>query len=269
MKRSFGWIPDIAPVEAGRTFSAKFSAKEIPVTLPSALSYLSDAVNIGGLFQYELGTCVTQATMQGMRLFWRLVHGMVDPPVMSRLGWYWDARADTGDTGRDSGLYPSAAFDVLRRRGYALERYWPYDEAEVFTPPPAGYRTHMVDQENAIDDIAISAGSWDTVREVKISLYLKHMVVAGIQCDQGFMEYDGTGVWERKPGSSSLGRHYILIIGYDNDRAAFLCMNSWESWGLEVGGSSFFWMSYQEVASGRVGDVRAIRAAAVPSEMVG
>lgn len=268
MMRSFGWKPDIVPIEASRTFKVAV-AKELESvpSIPPFVNFTEEIISIGPLFQYALGTCVTQAMMQAMRLFWRNTYGMLNPPVMSRLAWYWDARAEMGETGNDSGLYPETAAAILRRRGYGLEKYWPYDEIEVFTPPPAVFRTHQVDQQDAIEDQAIETD--DPAAKIyytKLALSLGRPVAAGIHCDRGFMEYE-SGVWTRRPGSASLGRHYILIIGYDEGKQAFKCTNSWEDWGIVEGGCSFFWMSEEEMASERVADVRAIRAATLPSEM--
>ena len=270
--RNYGHLPDAAPPEEGKTFGARHpNDPAASVHLPSDYSCEAAIVTIGPLFQRNLGTCVTQATMQAMRLFWNLNLGIKNPPVVSRLAWYWDARDDTT---KDGGLRPRAAFDTLNARGYCLETYWPYDEAQVFTPPDATCRSHMVDQIDLVDDLAIVASGTSLIRQIKEALMsdLVHAgaptysVVCSIECDRGFEDYKG-GVWSYAPGAEFLGGHFILIIGWDDALNAFLCVNSWESWGIQKGGCSLFWMAYDEVMSPRCPNIFAIRAAALPSDI--
>ncbi len=270
--RSYGHIPDHHSDE--RKVYAGTGLHRSPVSaLPREFSWMREVGEIGGLYQDRLGTCVTQATIQGMRLFWNTNLGIVNPVTISRLGWYWDARAENMDTKVDSGLHPASAFDVLNKRGYALEKYWPYDESKVFTPPDTAYRTHCVDQVGLIDDISLPTDAALRVDAMKRALYVgvvdahvpKYSVTMGITCDEAFEDYVG-GVWQYT--GSSVGRHYVLVIGWSNDLQAFLCANSWERWGIIEYGCSFFWVAYEEVRnSWRTTDVRAIKAVALPSEI--
>jgi hypothetical protein len=54
--------------------------------------------------------------------------GAVNPPLLSRNGLYYLARAVTGDQHQDTGTYTRNACAALVKFGFAPESVWPYDD---------------------------------------------------------------------------------------------------------------------------------------------
>lgn len=81
---------------------------------------------------------------------------------------------------------------------------------------------------------------WTTdINTVKTVLAEGSPVVGGFLVHDSFYAYQG-GIYSH-PVGAELGGHAMCVVGYDDDKRAFLIVNSWgEDWGED----GFMWMSY-------------------------
>ncbi len=82
--------------------------------------------------------------------------------------------------------------------------------------------------------------AWTTdINTVKTVLAEGSPVVGGFLVHDSFYDYQG-GIYSH-PRGAELGGHAMCVVGYDDDKRAFLIVNSWgEDWGED----GFMWMSY-------------------------
>ncbi|MBP9197594.1 MAG: hypothetical protein KBF35_08000 [Saprospiraceae bacterium] len=69
----------------------------------------------------------------------------------------------------------------------------------------------------------------------------KKPIIIGMQIDQAFLQHRGIGVIKTINPNKIVGRHAMVIIGYDDSKQAFRLINSWPSWWGDKG---FFWLDY-------------------------
>jgi C1A family cysteine protease len=76
--------------------------------------------------QGRLSSCVANATCGALEILLGLSDS-AEPPRLSRLFIYWNARVYTKETNLDEGTYIRDAFDSLRTLGVCLESTWKYN----------------------------------------------------------------------------------------------------------------------------------------------
>lgn len=73
-------------------------------------------------------------------------------------------------------------------------------------------------------------------------------LIANLDIPEAFYWHKGTGVYaspaEGQPGSKWVGQHSLLVVGYDEDRSAWLVRNSW---GTGWGDGGYGWIRYGEM----------------------
>ena len=77
-----------------------------------------------------------------------------------------------------------------------------------------------------------------TVEQLKTALVKHGPIVAGIYYDRCLANYRG-GVFNEQNNNSI--NHVVVLIGWDDDKMAWLIKNSW---GTEWGENGFGWIKY-------------------------
>jgi len=238
--RNFGWIEDPldvrdVPFSASPFSSAPATDSNIIDTAP----YFKDISN-----QFSLPACVANACadmMEAATVLDKVNAGMAladaraATPDLSRMFIWWNARNEMDPSqanNPNSGTFNRLAMDVLARFGVCTEARWPYAALKATTRPSRmSYREafpHMFSAFYSID------GDGDSrLQSVIQALNMKHNVLFGTALANSFMQYAGGSVIHR-PGTfnSIVGRHAMVICGWDPGRQAFKVRNSWsQGWG--------------------------------------
>jgi len=78
--------------------------------------------------------------------------------------------------------------------------------------------------------------------EMRVALSSGRALYGCMEVYQSFMNYQG-GVYYKLPYDQFLGRHAIAIVGFSDEKNAWLCRNSW---GTGWGEDGYFWIQYGE-----------------------
>lgn len=136
----------------------------------------------------------------------------------------------------DGGALIIDALNVLSSRGAATWTSMPYESANYLTQPSAA---------NHLDAAKYKIDYWRRVnvsdpKEVKAQLAAGYPVIIGAIIDNGFVNQIGGSVWNAVSGPQLHG-HAMLVVGYDDSRAAFKVLNSW---GRNWADGGYGWISY-------------------------
>jgi hypothetical protein len=136
--------------------------------------------------------------------------------------------------GRNRGTLFADAFRVLAQQGAAPLSAMP-DTTNYIAQPSAAAR-------DAAKRYRIAR--WEQIAPnnllaIKAQLAQDNPVVIGIMVDHTFQNV-GTGVW-RNWTNMPVGGHAMVIVGYDDAKAAFKVINSW---GTNWGDGGFGWIDY-------------------------
>lgn len=243
--KNFGWVED--PLDSR---DVPFSASPL-ASLPVGGSFIDNAPYFKDISnQFNLPACVANACADMMEAASvldlvnngaTLDQARAATPDLSRMFIWWNARNEmdpnrTADA--TSGTHNRLAMDVLARFGVCTEARWPYDSAKATTRPSImSYREAFPNRFDAFYSIDSDVDA--RVNAVIQALGAKHNVLFGTALAQSFMSYK-TGVVHH-PGAldSIVGRHAMVICGWDPARQAVKVRNSWStSWG--EGG--YWWM---------------------------
>lgn len=250
--RRYGWKPDLP--DSNRRYVSP------PETLLAAPPPKADVLDTLGpvLDQGELGSC----TAHGIAGCVQHNRNQQKLPAMtpSRLMIYYLERELEGTVNSDSGAAISDGIQVLKRYGYCDESLWPYQVSRFRErPPQAAFEAAA---PNAVFD---SLSVRQTAQDLKAVIASKEPVVFGFTVFESF-ESDAVasgGVMPiPKRRERRLGGHCVIIVGYDDDRAAYLCRNSWgKGWGLQGN----FWMPMAYMHSGYCSDFWVVRSVPGPA----
>jgi C1A family cysteine protease len=178
--------------------------------------------------QGQRGSCVWNALCDTAEFHRSLVTPKVKHEDFSRLdGYYW-TRALEGTVNEDCGCTIRNAMKVASKRGFVLEKLWPYDESKWMKKPPAKLPVvgFLSEYQRVEPD----------VKAICTVLAMGYPIVGGIQVTDGLLgeEVARTGelkVWkrnERRPETL----HAIDFVGYDLPDDFYWCRNSWSKrWG--------------------------------------
>jgi hypothetical protein len=200
--------------------------------------------------QFNLPACVANAAadmMEAATVIDKVKGGMAlqqaraSTPDLSRMFIWWNARNEMDPpqvNNPNSGTFNRLAMDVLSRFGVPSEARWPYNPLKATTRPSImSYREAFPNRFDAFYNIDGSGD--DRLRAIVQALNTKHNVIFGTALAASFLQHK-TGVVNR-PGThdSIIGRHAMVICGWDPAKQAFKVRNSWSpNWG-EAG---YFWM---------------------------
>jgi Papain family cysteine protease len=83
------------------------------------------------------------------------------------------------------------------------------------------------------------------IAAIKACLQDSMPVVVNMQAYKSFQNISSKGTWSRPREDEYMGKHYVTIIGYDDNKGCFELMNSWgETWADK----GFAYVKYQQIA---------------------
>lgn len=134
------------------------------------------------------------------------------------------------------GTFLPDALNLVQRAGAAPLSDFPYTPQACTAVPSAAVRRSA--RHFAIAD-------WrrvDTRDQLEVKSYVAAgiPVMIGMRVDEPFMRLRGPVTYTQYSGVA-LGGHALLVVGYDDSRAAFRVINSW---GTGWGDGGFGWISY-------------------------
>lgn len=229
--RAFGWLKQ---PEDPRDFPLlQYRPDMLALTLPLAVDLRG--VNMPPIQnQGSLGSCVAWSVVRAYRFAQRRL-GFPDFDG-SELFTYYGARELGGfPANQDTGSYLRDGIKTLAQSGNADESTWPYNIARFAERPPVDAYTSAT-QHQVTRYLAVP----NNEPAVKGVLANGYPVVFGIPIYQNFPMGNGVSVIP-DPVGQVIGGHAMTVVGYDDDRRAYLLANSW---GNTWGAAGYAWMSY-------------------------
>jgi len=164
---------------------------------------------------------------------------------VSRLFGYYATRKIQGTIEEDSGASIRDTIKAGVKYGVADELDWPYDIGRFAEEPPAALwefaSRHKVTSYHAIadGDIATMKSILSMGSLIGFGFDVYDYFMSSAMAREGFLR-------PPSPGETFQGGHAVTLVGYDDEKQAFLVRNSWGTrWGL----NGYFWMSYDYVAN--------------------
>jgi C1A family cysteine protease len=182
----------------------------------------------------------------------RKKQGLRDWPP-SRLFIYYNEREVENTVASDGGAQIRDGIKSINDPGVCMETTWPFDEAQLYTKPPAVAYTEAAGHK---------AVAYEAVNQDLIDL--RSCLASGYPVVFGFTVYDyfesdamaapapdGAVLNLPQPTESSQGGHAVVLVGYDDVKQMFLVRNSWgPDWGI----AGYFWMAYAYVLNPDLAD---------------
>ena len=154
-----------------------------------------------------------------------------------------------GGGGCDSGWYPDSAVEYLQDRGAADNACMPYTSGSTGKDAKCSSACSDVasrsmkikgsDQPSSSGPFGGSSGSIDAVKKA----LKKGPMITTLSVYGDFVTYGG-GVY-RHVGGKALGGHAVSLVGYSDEKRAWLIRNSW---GEEWGEHGFGWISWDDTS---------------------
>lgn len=231
----YGWLPDKKDF---RDYIYKAPSKVVVPGKVDLRAYLPPVMD-----QSSLGSCVWNA-LGNAHLYCQLRQEGGVNFIPSRLFGYYNSRDFKNE---DTGCYIRDAAKSIGKIGVCPEALWPYDISKFAKKPPAKCYKEAA-KHQAVSYWRLS----ENIKQLQKCLAEGFPVVLGISLYESFEsnEVAKTGIVPfPENGEKDLGGHCILVCGYDNQKAQFICMNSWsENWGDK----GFFYIGFdyiQELSS--------------------
>ena len=231
MIRKYSWIPDIPDFR-----DYKFTALTTPQSLPLSVDLRKNYDHVYD--QGQIGSCTANALSLAFD-FTHVKEGK-KPILPSRLFLYYDERKIEGNTSTDSGAQGRDGIKTLHGVGVCPETMWLYDEKLLFIAPSHDCYNHAFNHKikgyERIDNTDINA--------------LEGCLADGYTFAFGFTVYSSfesdevaaTGIVPMPLSTESvLGGHYVVCIGYDDEKQWFIVRNSW---GPDWGDKGHFYIPY-------------------------
>lgn len=147
---------------------------------------------------------------------------------LSRLFVYYNTRVAEGTVDEDSGGTIREAIKAVATFGVCYEKTWPYSEtAWIKKPTPACYKEALPFELKGYYRAQTKA-------EMLNGLAQGHPIAFGMRLYEGFETVGKDGMVPMpKPGEPVIGKHALLMVGYDLDGRYFIVRNSWgKEWGM-------------------------------------
>ncbi len=194
--------------------------------------------------QGKLGSCVSNATSGCINYY----NATINP---SRLYIYFNARAMNKNINNDTGIAVRDGCKSVFNYHTCNENDWIYDESNFTTMPPLKCYTSSFNYNNFIY-YSVS----QELTQLKTCLLSNNPVMFGFMVYTSFMSKDvsGTGIVTMPTETDFIvgeniehkviGGHCSILVGFDDDKQLFICVNSWsDKWGDK----GFFYMPYQYI----------------------
>ena len=244
---------DPAPIEAFATHARVRIAAQRGLDRPKQFSLAADLPPIGD--QGETSACVgwstayycySTAVARQRKL---TPEQRKDPRFLFSPAFIWH-QFNAGD--KEKGMHIYEAFDILAKQGCAPLADMPWKEADVTSQPDETTRNHAL-RYKARQTVSLFKGKrfGDAAEPEKLRSWLwetKQPFVIGIAVyhEFSFLPHDPNFVYQPSENKGKFeGYHAVCIVGYDEDRHAFLMVNSWtEAWGNK----GFLWLHEDFIA---------------------
>ena len=135
---------------------------------------------------------------------------------------------------RCSGTTFTAALDVLRDVG-AVDMPTMPNDASTCRPTPTEELLTVAASNRIPDYTSFNSAEIKDTRRIKEVLASGHpIIIAATIVVKDFLSYRG-GVYSRPDmPETGIGGHGMVVVGFDDDKQAFLIYNSWsENWGMD------------------------------------
>ena len=243
--QGLGCVP--SPPEAFAAHAHVRIAAQRGIDRPKQFSLAADLPPIGD--QGETGSCVGWSTAYycystAVARQRKLTPDQrKDPHFLFSPAFIW-RQYNKGQAG--NGMHIFEAFDVLAKQGCATLSDMPWDAKDATTQPDEAAKTHAARykarqtvslfkgrrQEEAGDPEKLKNWLWET----------KQPFVVGIPVYKEFFAAPHDADFVYKPTEQkgeSVGLHAVCIVGYDEEKRAFLMVNSWTNAWANKG---FVWL---------------------------
>ena len=228
-----GCVP--SPPEAFKTHTHARIATKRSVDRPSKFSLAADLPPIGD--QGGTGSCVGWSTAYycystSIARQRKLTDAQrTDPHFLFSPAFIWH-QYNLGD--KEHGMHIFQAFDILEKQGCGTLAEMPWVEKDITTLPTDAVKTHAL-RYRARQTVSLFKGKLNgepgDPEKLKTWLWeVKQPFVIGIPVYNSFQRasHDPDFVYRLSSDEGKLlGYHAICIVGYDNDKHAFLMVNSW------------------------------------------
>lgn len=186
--------------------------------------------------QGSLNTCVGHCTTAAFEV-------VTKTSDRSRLFVYYNARAFEGRTGSDAGCQLRNGVKAIATYGVSEESLWPYSSSLVLTKPSSGAYADGVPAKALVAGYARVLD----LPSLKKALSEFKPVVFGFSVPKTFLDTKTTGYLPYPvTGTTFIGSHAVVAVGYDDAKGTVLCRNSFGSgWGK----AGYFEMPYQWFAN--------------------
>lgn len=219
----------------------------VTVVLPVKSSVRSKMPPV--LNQGDLGSCVSNQASNDLRFCLEL-ELKTNPKVTdwqpSRLFIYYNGRLVSGmPLDQDTGLNIRDAMKAISKYSACDEKIWPYFTTK-FTDKPTTICYQKAEVYNKISYLSVN----QDLKSIKTCIYQGFPIIFGIMVYDSFMSDNAakTGIIPMPDVNNEQlqGGHCVSIVGYDDTKKQFECMNSW---GLNWGDKGFFYLPYDYVLS--------------------
>ena len=170
----------------------------------------------------------------------------IDTP--SRLFLYYNARCEEGNGAQyiDEGTTIRDAMKSITKYNFVDEKTYEYNDSHILRPPPM--EIYNIAKMNPYH-INYYRSVINTEYNLKYILSeIKSCIVFGAILYDSFTHLDWKNCVPNPDieNDKLLGRHCMVIVGYDDVISSFKILNSW---GLSFGDNGFCYMSYKYVCS--------------------
>jgi C1A family cysteine protease len=237
--RAYGDIP--LDAETYKAHLKTFSPEEV-AAVPVAYDARSDGIVTPAKDQGACGACWAFASAGAMESHILKAYG--GNPATLDLSEQQLVSCDTANTGCCGGN--STAPQYWRTTGPIQDTCFPYAEGGTICPVQS---TVLCSVAGGCQQQPYYVKNWHTVTPsmFKTSLYYDGPSYWRYDVYDDFQTFWNTGapgqVYVNGSGSSPLGGHAVLLIGWDDTKSAYLCKNSWGATG-GPNGDGTFWIKY-------------------------
>jgi len=244
------------PVYSKDEFERKYALSSV-TPAPPVMTLATPAVRDQG----QIGSCTAFCGAEAYEILWNYKYGSF-PPILSPAFLYYEERVklNAENIAADDGAKMINIDQALKRFGITTEELYPYpanDYSTDYTTPPSAIAISTALGYKIISFTLIKTGDTAAVKNC-IRNHIPVMMALNI--------YDNTRTYTRFEGLTTtsytynpltstgalikgltlMGGHATPIVGYDDNKKAFLVQNSWgTSWGL----NGFYYMPYRVFAS--------------------
>jgi hypothetical protein len=184
--------------------------------------------------------------MQNSCVGWAVGYGLKTYQEQVEQGWGIDQQHTFSpayiynqiNRGVDQGSSYEAALNLVQSQGVAPLSSMPYSATDFRSQPSAAARSaaaaFTIDKWARVDQRSVT--------ELKSQISAGNPVLIGVSVDYAFQELAPGAIWTTL--GTPVGRHAMLLVGYDDSRRAFRLMNSW---GRQWSDDGYGWISYDLV----------------------